>query len=265
MVPGNPLKVIREAISAVPAVKYALGIAGIAASLALATAFFSSTRAALFGIAAMLLLMVLLVVFAVLTKLAKKELRFPALVLTWTVLLVFVASTILTFTSVFFSTPKPFPTLVQEISGASIRETYRADTLLDSSAIDLRVASTRSGMVRTVQVSPRATVDHLTALAQRAFGLQDELPVGSTALFKIRWIVVHDEAMDGWNRLSRADQRQIYAMFLSQGKIRTATTGSAVLETLGVRKGMTVNLVAIEDEDSSLPQPQPTPIPDFDL
>lgn len=263
MLPGDPIKVVREAINAVPAVKYALGIAGVAASLALAAAFFSNTRAALFGVAAMLVLMTLLVIFAVLTKLAKQELRIPALVLTWTVLLVFVGSTILTFTSVFFSRPKPFSTLMQEVSGASIKETNGADTPIDSSAINIRVASARSGMVKSVQVSPRATVDHLTALAQRAFSLEDELPLGSTSLFKIRWVVVHDEAMDDWNRLSRVEQRQIYAMFLSDAKVRTASSGSVVLEAIGIQKDMTVNLVAIEDEDSS--PPMNMPIIDDDL
>lgn len=104
---GSPMNVLRAGIQAVPAVRYALGIAGVAAALAIASAFFRSTAAALIGVAVMLPLMILLVVFAAITGLAKEDMRVPALVFTWAILVLFVCSGTLFALSVFFDWPKP--------------------------------------------------------------------------------------------------------------------------------------------------------------
>jgi hypothetical protein len=55
-------KLLGAAIKAVPQVKYALGIAGVMAALALGKTFFSSTTEAVVGALAMLVLMFLLLV-----------------------------------------------------------------------------------------------------------------------------------------------------------------------------------------------------------
>jgi len=128
--PSNPLDVVRAGIKAVPAVKYALGVAGVAAALALATAFFSSTQAAVIGILAMLALMVLLVVFASLTSQdinKPNPLRYQALVMTWVVLVVFCGIAILVFTSVFFERPKPFPQIVATLTSVEVPDSTGDD------------------------------------------------------------------------------------------------------------------------------------------
>lgn len=56
--------VLKAAIKAVPAVKYALGVAGIMAAAAIGIGFFQSPAAAFLSAGALLILMVLLVVFA---------------------------------------------------------------------------------------------------------------------------------------------------------------------------------------------------------
>ncbi|HVG07903.1 MAG TPA: hypothetical protein VNM67_09370 [Thermoanaerobaculia bacterium] len=101
----GPLNILRAAIEAVPAVKFALGIAGVAAALAIASSFFKDTQAALVGVGVMLPLMVLLVVFAAITGLARKDFRVPALVFTWAVLALFVVLSFLTVSSAFFRWP----------------------------------------------------------------------------------------------------------------------------------------------------------------
>jgi hypothetical protein len=101
-----PISVLRAGIKAVPAVKYALGIAGIGAALAISSTFFTTTAAALTGIGLMLPLMVLLVIFASIAGLARKELRRPALVFTWSILIIFLGSVGLFVSSVFFKWPR---------------------------------------------------------------------------------------------------------------------------------------------------------------
>ena len=65
----QPAKVLNEAIKAVPAVKYALGIGGVIALIAIVKGFGIDYRVAGFGAVIMLVLMTMLVVFA---KLAAK-------------------------------------------------------------------------------------------------------------------------------------------------------------------------------------------------
>lgn len=108
-----PVSILRASIAAVPAVKYALGIAGIGAALAISSTFFTSTSAALTGIGLMLPLMVLLAIFAAIAGLGKKELRSPALAFTWAILLIFIGSVSLFVSSIFFNWPKPTEELLK--------------------------------------------------------------------------------------------------------------------------------------------------------
>jgi hypothetical protein len=107
--PENPLlgpgSVVQQAIKAVPAVKYALGIGGIVAVIAIASTFGISANAAIFGTVIMLVLMVVLVVFASLVRKPGQQNSLPALVFTWFGLLLFMATAVLLFTSAFWAKP----------------------------------------------------------------------------------------------------------------------------------------------------------------
>src|ERR1035441_94951 len=108
---ANPSELLRAAIRAVPAVKYALGIGGVMGALALGKVFFSSTSAALFGTVVMLILMTLLVIFAALVKIGFRQLQLLAFVLAWFVLLLFILCMTCLFSATFL-----------EIGRASCRE-----------------------------------------------------------------------------------------------------------------------------------------------
>jgi hypothetical protein len=112
--PG-PFGLLTAAIRAVPAVKWALGVAGVAAALALSTSFIGSMSAALLGSLAMVGLMTLLVIFAAMSRLGPLV-KAPALVLTWTVLILTSLSSLLTFSCIFFEWPKKFPELVASLT-----------------------------------------------------------------------------------------------------------------------------------------------------
>ena len=102
---ATPTQFLREAIRAVPAVKYALGVGGIVSVIAIVYSFKIDLRIALLGTVVMLILMGVLVVFARMSSLAKPELAAPALVFTWFVLLFFMAVSVSLFSSVFFQKP----------------------------------------------------------------------------------------------------------------------------------------------------------------
>jgi hypothetical protein len=110
--PLSLLNILRMAIKAVPAVKFALGVAGIAAAAAIIFSFFKTPVAALFGTVALLVLMILLVVFAALAQIKKSRLTSLALALAWVFVVLFSLCGFLTVTSVFFNMPRPFQDLV---------------------------------------------------------------------------------------------------------------------------------------------------------
>jgi len=117
--PYGSVGLLRAAIKAVPQVKWALGVAGIMMALALGKAYFSSIREAVVGTLAMLVLMSLLVIFAALSKSGPSVLRLPVLFVTWVVLVLFLATAVLTVSSVFFSWPRSFSELSRLIAPTS--------------------------------------------------------------------------------------------------------------------------------------------------
>jgi hypothetical protein len=101
----SPPGLLRAAIHAVPAVKYALGIGGIIAVIAIVSSFGIGFRVAFFGTIVMLALMAVLVIFARLAGQESSSFQAPALVFTWFSLILFMAVAVVLFTSVFWGKP----------------------------------------------------------------------------------------------------------------------------------------------------------------
>lgn len=139
----NPLDILKQAINKVPVVKYALGVAGIAAAIAIIRTLISDLRVAVFGIILMLVLMTVLFIFAKVTAIASKEIRLAAIILMWFSLLLTIASASLLFTSVFFDWPI---NLKRMISGQSV--------VTDKPPVKSEVAPEKTylrGVVRDIQ------------------------------------------------------------------------------------------------------------------
>jgi hypothetical protein len=111
------LDILREAIKAVPAVKYALGVAGIASAITIVVGFRLDLRIAVFGTPIMVMFMTLLVLFARLAKMTPSKFMRPALVFTWSVVVITIATVTLLLTSVFWRWPMDFQNWLR--SGAS--------------------------------------------------------------------------------------------------------------------------------------------------
>jgi hypothetical protein len=102
----SPLEFLKAAIKAVPPVKYALGVGGIVAVVAIVVGGWKiDPVVAVLGTIAMLLLMTILVIFAKLSARPASTFALPALVLTWFSLLMMMATAAGLFGSVFFGTP----------------------------------------------------------------------------------------------------------------------------------------------------------------
>lgn len=96
---------LREAVKAVPAVRYALGVGGIAATVAIIVSFRIDPLVAFVGTVVMISLMAILVIFARMAALAGPVMMMPALVFTWFTLILFMAVSLALCGSVFIGKP----------------------------------------------------------------------------------------------------------------------------------------------------------------
>jgi hypothetical protein len=106
--PMNPLNLYREAVKAVPAARYALGVVGIAGAVAIVGAAKIDARAVFIAFLLMIVAMVLLLLFARLTTVVAAILILPLKVFVWSFLILGIASAVFAVSSVFFDKPKPF-------------------------------------------------------------------------------------------------------------------------------------------------------------
>jgi hypothetical protein len=102
--PG-PSEILKGAIRAVPAVRYALGVGGVVAVIALVRGLNLGLDTAVFGAVVMFVLMTVLVIFARLASIASTHFKTPALIFTWFCLILTMASAALLFSHVFFGFP----------------------------------------------------------------------------------------------------------------------------------------------------------------
>lgn len=101
----TPIAALREAIAAVPQVKYALGVTGLAAAVAIVLGFISSIKVAVVGVLVILALMYLLAIFTqVLANIP--GLKWLAGFLVWSLVILFVSTLFLVTTSYSFGKPE---------------------------------------------------------------------------------------------------------------------------------------------------------------
>jgi len=128
-------------MQAVPAVRYAFGVVGLAAAVAIILGIIRDPKIAFFGIAFMFVLMFILVIFANAAK-AIPGIRALVAFLAWATSLLFVATLLAVFTSYVFGIPQTFaqylrgekPPPPDSKSDAGLKKTV---ALLDSASPDL--------------------------------------------------------------------------------------------------------------------------------
>ncbi len=104
----GPLQVIREAQKQVPAVKYALAAAGIAAAAGLAVLFLGNSFVAVVIFGAMIVAMFIVYLFARLITLNSGSVRLASLVMLWAVTIFFCAFLLLTLSAYTLGVPQVY-------------------------------------------------------------------------------------------------------------------------------------------------------------
>jgi hypothetical protein len=104
----DPFKLLKEAIEAVPAVRYALGVAGIAAIVAIIIGLKLNPQIAVFGTLIVLGLMFVLLVFSKYAGKPDIDAAGPASLLVWFYALAVIVATVLFMTSYFANWPVQF-------------------------------------------------------------------------------------------------------------------------------------------------------------
>lgn len=135
----SPLQVLQDAQKAVPATRYAAGVAGIAAAVAIVAGFQLDLRIAVFGTVIVLGLMFVLVVFAALAAHAGASLVYLALFAAWCFSLLTVATSTMLMTSYFFAWPRSIGSYLPEPPPDLVLNFDTADTYPDpKTPIDAR-------------------------------------------------------------------------------------------------------------------------------
>lgn len=105
-------------MKAVPAVKYALGVAGVAAAVAIIEGFKVDYKVAVLGTVIMFGLMFVLVIFSDFSRTSKPSLKPLSLTLAWTFAVLLVATSLFIFTGFFFSWPRPLDEIADRVTGS---------------------------------------------------------------------------------------------------------------------------------------------------
>jgi len=116
----NPLTILKDAIRVVPSMKYALAVLGLVAVVAIVTLWRVRYDVAVFGTVVILGLMVPVLVFAKLTKLAPNHFLGPARVFMWAFVLLTVGAGTCLFTAAAFRQPRALYELIFEKPAAVV-------------------------------------------------------------------------------------------------------------------------------------------------
>jgi hypothetical protein len=112
--PLNPLKLINQAIKAVPFMKYALGVAGIVAVIALVNLYKISYRVGVIGTIIILSLMLILFLLSRVASSKGLKLNGPIYLMVWCIVVLFIAVVFFLVGSVFFSWPLDLRTWITD-------------------------------------------------------------------------------------------------------------------------------------------------------
>lgn len=108
----NPLTILRDAVRVVPSMKYALAVLGLVAVVAIVALWRVKYEVAVFGAIIILGLMVPVLVFARLTKVAPKYFLTPARVFMWAFVILTIAAGTCLFTAAAFKQPAALHELI---------------------------------------------------------------------------------------------------------------------------------------------------------
>lgn len=137
----SPLAIIDKAIKEVPAVKYALGVAGVSAAVAIITFLIGKSTTSIFMLGAVFIGMILLFLFSTLINSPSASNQIAGYFLIWAVLLFFITFLIFTITAIAKGWPCNWAELLNTKSACQVRESIAYDDCQGTTAPE--VPSTR--------------------------------------------------------------------------------------------------------------------------
>lgn len=143
-----PLGVLREGTRAVPSVKYALGVAAIAAAVSIGVGFAGSPIVAVLGVVTTLVLMVILVIFSAFARSRPASIKLLSLTLAWASLVLMLVASCLILTCFFFQWPRP----LDEINA-------RITSIIDRTDTAPPTTVKLSGTIEQIEICPHPSGD----------------------------------------------------------------------------------------------------------
>jgi heme/copper-type cytochrome/quinol oxidase subunit 4 len=218
---NNPLELLKIATQKVPVVKYAMGIVGIAAAIAIIHGLqIGNTDIPVVSILAMLGLMILLFVFATLTRSSDGTLKMAGYILVYATILLTVASSILLLTSIFIDFPKPFAEIVGTGKRPVVPEQqHNANKSIPSLIISndddatFMVNGHFIGNLEAKDGKVSYDVDSARIYIGKAFRIQGQ----STYIRSIR-MVLAAQFPNGWMPISKSDQFLVNKEIAGEGQ-----------------------------------------------
>jgi hypothetical protein len=138
----SPLAILDKARKAVPAVNYALGLAGVAAAAAIVTALVGRGPGGLIVIGSSFVGMILLFVFSRLVVSTSPSIQFAGVVLVWTIITFFGTFLVFTTTAVVFTWPCNWAQLL-DMTSTCLRITPTPNNRTDEKSAGPEPADTR--------------------------------------------------------------------------------------------------------------------------
>ncbi|HUP48974.1 MAG TPA: hypothetical protein VNA04_09330 [Thermoanaerobaculia bacterium] len=137
----SPMGLVRAAIHEMPSMRYALGVGGIAAVVSIVlTGWKLEPQTAIIGGLVVFVAMVILVIFAALSRTGSTALRPLALAMAWAFLSITVTTAVLFVSCAFFNTPKTLECLLGNNCGATTVSTDLSASSDDAKEIEAAIA-----------------------------------------------------------------------------------------------------------------------------
>jgi hypothetical protein len=124
-----PIQLLKDAIRAVPAVRYALGVAGVASVIAIIAGFQIDYKVAVFGTIIIFGLMFILLIFSGFASSASSNVKPLALTLAWGFVVLTISASLFLLSSYFFQWPRSLEAYVAE--SGYIEVSFSADLPLE--------------------------------------------------------------------------------------------------------------------------------------
>jgi hypothetical protein len=178
----NPFTLLKNAVKAVPAIKYALGVAGVASVVAIVLGLKLKPEIAVFGSLTVIGLMFVLVVFAGFAREQTNAIMWPAKVLVWFYTIAVIVTTTLFITSYFWQSPMSF----QKNPGGGLDTTHSAPPATGD-PIPVTLTAVYRGSLKPVNQTIFTVRDSHQTIVQETLPVHDgtasfELPPGEYEL-----------------------------------------------------------------------------------